>query len=99
MIKKELILIEGELDYILQQKQTDKGLHIELRYSKSQCWAEHIRDTKALEVFDDGNGIKILTKLNKNIDYHTALMLGIVLNKITSNGLDIEIINYKEDAN
>jgi hypothetical protein len=98
MEKKQLVLIDGELEYILHEKLTDKGLLVELRYSKSQCWADHIRDTKALEVIDDGNGIKILTKLDKNIDYHKALMLVIVINKLTSRGLNIEIINYIEDA-
>ena len=99
MEKKQLVLIDGELEYILHEKLTDKGLRVELRYSKSQCWADQIRDTKALEVIDDGNGIKILTKLDKNIDYHKALMLVIVINKLTSRGLNIEIINYIEDAN
>lgn len=98
MAKKELVLIDGELEYILHEKITDKGLHVKLTYSNSMCWAETYRGQTALEAVDNGSGIKILTKLDKKIDYHEAIMLVIVLKKLSGSNLDIELIKYKEDA-
>lgn len=97
MAKQELVIIDGELEYVIHERLTDKGLHIELKYSKSQCWSDSVRDTTALEILDDGNGVKIITKLNKQIDYHEVITLSILLNKIVGDSHNIEIIKYKED--
>ena len=97
MAKQELVIIDGELEYVIHERLTDKGLVFELKYSKSQCWSDHIRDTTALEILDDGNGVKLLPKLGKRIDYHEAIMLGILLTKVSGNDLKIDIVKYKED--
>ena len=95
-MEKKIILIDGELEYIFHQELTDKGLVSKLDYSKSQCWSEHIRETTALEAIDDGNGIKFKNKIGKEVDYHHAIQLSILLKELAGSDLDIEVINYKK---
>ena len=91
----ELVLVDDQLEYTLEQYLTDKGVVTELKYSMSESWGDHVRGTTAVKVRDDGNGVKILGESLRNIQYDKALQLSIVLNKTVSETLNVEIVKYK----
>lgn len=91
----ELVLVDDQLEYTLEQYLTDKGVVTELKYSMSESWSDHVKGTTAVKVRDDGNGIKILGESLRNIQYDKALQLSIVLSKTVSETLNVEIVKYK----
>lgn len=95
MEKQTIVLVEGKFDYILHEYMTDKGLVFELKYSNSEEWSEHVRETTVKKLRDDGNGIKILTKIDqKDLDYNKAMELMMLLQQVVTN-MSIEYVKYK----
>ena len=96
MEKQTIILVDGKFEYILHEYMTDKGLILELKYSNSEGWSEHIRETTAIKLLDDGNGIKFLTKHDsKRIDYHVGFEWSIIMQVAAMKDYKVEFVKYK----
>jgi hypothetical protein len=96
MEKQTIVLVEGKFDYVLHEYMTDKGLVFELKYSNSEEWSEHVRETTVMKLRDDGNGIKIITKINqKDLDYNKAMELMMLLQQTVTTNMSIEYVKYK----
>lgn len=85
-----------EVDYIAEM--IDEN--ITLKHSKSESWNKSTRDTKILDLVDDGNGIKIDFQEGKTfeLDYSEFLELYAVMtikHKNSNLGEDLEYLITK----
>ena len=81
VLYREEIYINGkhEYDYHKLQATPDVTVHT-LYYSDDVEWMEHVRNTVAMQIVDDGNGIELIgISTKKTIDYLEAERLHILL--------------------
>ena len=73
------VYIDGEHSYDYEKSKTDEGhsWHT-LTYSDKSEWCNHVRKTVALQIIDDGNGIRIIG-IDLTMDYLQAEELHILL--------------------
>lgn len=85
------IFVDGVHDYDYESITTAEGvLHI-LKRSHSEQWSEHVQGEILYSVLDTGNGFKFDEKIKKNLDYHEAFTLSVILKKISFNECTVEI--------
>ena len=70
---------EGEHEYDIVKKLTDKGHKISVYRSNDKIWLSHARGEKIMSITDDGNGIKFDTKI-KELDYAELVVLRLLIN-------------------
>ena len=92
----QLILVDKQLEYTLEQYTTKKGKVTELKYSMSESWSDHVRGKRILKILDNGDGLKLFKTNLKRLDYDDALELAIVLNKAVCEDLNIEMVDYND---
>jgi len=81
-IKIEQIYIDGvhEYNYLVVEVEGDYSKSHSLHYSSHENWSQHIRETLAMEIVDDGNGIEVLHHdLNNSINYSDTEKLHVLL--------------------
>jgi hypothetical protein len=92
------IFVDGEYDYDYSKEVADNGdvMHI-LFISNSEHWNSNCRGKEILSITDNGDGfIFNHSKPNKEMDYHYAFYLSILLKMISFNGCKVEISGKKE---
>ena len=77
----------GNHEYDLTIENNDDVKVLTLSFSYSKEWVEHIRGTVAMQMFDDGNGVRFSKKL-KHLDYSELLHVRLLIN-----------LEYKTDSN
>lgn len=103
MSKKEYKVLDeaGTHDYTIIVEKVKKGRRLSLFISNGEHWSYHARNTLQLSILDHGNGVKLSKKL-KELDYHEALALRLLLNfeyKTSKNPMDrlnYEIVKQKK---
>jgi len=86
MKKQIFINNEYQYDYI-----KNKTIHT-LFYASVEFWADHVQNTIALKIKDDGDKLSIVSPFNKNnIDYAVAEQLEIILRIINTSNDKYEI--------
>jgi hypothetical protein len=75
------VFVDGEYEYDYEEV---NGVHT-LYYNNCEHWHSHIKGTIALQLINDGNGLKFgEEKLKKRIDYSQSLYLTILLKLINA---------------
>lgn len=83
------IFVDGEYEYDYEEVD---GVHT-LHYNNSEYWNSNIRNTIALQLTDDGNGLIFgEEKLKKKINYSQSIYLTILL-KLINKDYKFEISN------
>ena len=85
------IFIDGIHDYDYESVTTSEGVWHILKRSHGEGWYEHVRGEVLYSILDDGNGFKFDQKIKKNLDYHEAFSLSVILKKISFNECTVEI--------
>lgn len=81
-IKVEEIYIDGqhEYNYLVVELPGDFKKSHSLHYTSHENWSQHIRETLAMEIVDDGNGITVMDyDLNSRINYSDTEKLHVLL--------------------
>jgi hypothetical protein len=92
------IFVDGEYDYDYSEEVADNGdvMHI-LFTSNGEHWSSGYRGVEILSITDNGDGfIFNHSKPKKEMDYHYAFYLSILLKMISFNGCKVEISDKKE---
>jgi hypothetical protein len=92
------IFVDGVYDYDYSEEVADNGdvMHILFR-SNSEHWNSGYRGVEILSITDNGDGfIFNHSKPKKEMDYHYAFYLSILLKMISFNGCKVEISDKKE---
>ena len=82
------IFIDEEHEYDYEEVE---GVHT-LYYNNSGYWNSSVRNTIALQITDDGNGLIFGKKLKNRIDYSESVCLTILL-KLINKDYKFEISN------
>ena len=89
-VKKYLILDEkGNHEYDLMVSEENQETTLSLYHSNGDQWTEYTKGTLAMEMLDDGNGVKFSKKLKK-LDYSELAYVKILVN------LSSELEKYKD---
>lgn len=77
---KKQIFIDGEYQYDYEVNYEVSSKIHRLLFCDTEFWSDTTRGTLAFELLDDGNGINIISTLDKNnMDYTQAEQLQILL--------------------
>jgi len=91
------IFVDGEYDYDYSKEETEQGITHILFISNGEHWNSNCRGKEILSITDNGDGfIFNHSKPNKEMDYHYAFYLSILLKMISFNGCKVEISGKKE---
>lgn len=85
------IFVDGIHDYDYESISTSDGVLHTLKRSHAEGWSEHVRGEVLYSVMDTGDGFKFDQKIKKNLDYHEAFTLSVILKKISFNECTVEI--------
>lgn len=93
----EAIFVDGLHNYDYYTEVTNDGIIHLIYASNSEHWSDHFRGTELLSITDGGNGfIFNHSRPKKEINYHNALILSILLKKISFNCHIIEVCGEKK---
>jgi hypothetical protein len=91
------IFVDGVYDYDYSKEETEQGITHILFSSNSEHWNSGHRGVEILSITDNGDGfIFNHSKPKKEMDYHYAFYLSIMLKIISFNGCKVEISGKKE---
>ena len=85
------IFVDGAHDYDYESTTTAEGVLHTLKRSHSEEWSEDVRGELLYSVLNTGDGFKFDQKIKKNLDYHEAFTLSVILKKISFNECTVEI--------
>jgi hypothetical protein len=86
------IFVDGVYDYDYSQELKEEGVVHILFCSNAEHWSEHYRGKELLSITDDGDGFNFNhSRPKKEMDYHYALYLSILLKIISFNDHKVEI--------
>ena len=86
------IFVNGQYDYDYSQELTEEGVVHILFCSNADHWSDHYRGKELLSITDDGDGFNFNhSRPKKEMDYHYALYLSILLKIISFNDHKVEI--------
>jgi hypothetical protein len=93
----EAIFVNGLHDYDYYTEVTNDGVIHSIFASNGEHWSEHYRNGMLVSVTDNGNGFVFNhSRPKKEINYHDALILSILLKKISFNDHTIEVCGEKK---
>lgn len=82
MSDKQIYMVmnhEGEHEFNIVKKITDKGEEITIYRSSSKVWLPNVRGEKIMSITNDGNSIKFENKI-KELDYGDLVVLRLLIN-------------------
>jgi len=91
------IFVDGVYEYDYSKEETEQGVTHILFRSNSEHWNSGYRGEEILSITDNGDGfIFNHSKPKKEMDYHYAFYLSILLKMISFNDHKVEISGKKE---
>lgn len=97
MEKLRAIFVDNVHEYDYEELVTDAGVVHNLYRSHGDHWSSHVRGELCLSIIDTGDGFLFNQKIKKNLDYHEAFCLSILLKKLSFNDHNIEIAGEREE--
>lgn len=76
------IRIKGRLEYKVKRDMLGDTVVYTAYHSNSSMWKPNVRNTVAMKVIDNGNGLLLSQDKHKQLDYSEAEILKHILNKI-----------------
>lgn len=76
------IIIKGKVEYKVKRERLADTVVYTAYYSNSSMWSPHVRNTVAMVVVDNGNGLMFTQEKPKRLDYSEAELLKHILNKV-----------------
>lgn len=93
---KRQIFVEGKHEYDYEEITTSQGVLHTLSRSHDEQWSEENRGELLYSVLDNGDGFKFDQKIKRELDYHEAFSLSVLLKKISFNECTVEITTIPE---
>jgi hypothetical protein len=91
------IFVDDVHDYDYSEKITENGVVHILLISNGEHWSSHVRETEVLSILDTGDGFVFNHgRPKKEMDYHYAFYLSVLLKIISFNDNKVEISGKKE---
>ena len=93
----EAIFVDGVHEYDYTHKEIQEGVVHLLFRSNGDQWSDHCKGKEIMSITDTGDGFLFNhSKPKKEMDYHYAFYLSIMLKKLSFNDHKVEISGKKE---